>query len=507
MGSLLLFLTEKLPRTEEDVVQGTELPITMARRQIGEAIRQKMDKKNKGVSTKELVCEPFCGCLVCYPSEQVVGWKMGRETRAACLNSSKDKDKDRMTQAACLNSSLIEMNALHRTNNNQHRLGPILSNDQLAAAATEVTAAEEGSLSGNSGNDGLPGNLPTSLRQQNASTLPQNKTGTMQQDIGLVTSELESSKEENEFNSKSSLKQERDRLQGQVDSLKVKVSQIKAKSMTLASNRETRMSRKTTASARLAESRAGLEKHRKILGLLPEGEANLTRLLGIVEKSQGRLLGLKQQWEDHRGGLEKEHQELEEALTVAQRLAGKGKNRGQPSLEEQQEKVTKQLQDAGKEYKRLVRVVEVLRSGESREGHTQRILAIMRQLEKLQLGVDTVITDVKGVQKDINMLNGKLERSFFEICMAMKAKIRNKEPYVEHSMVLLRTLHEESYCMVELVRQVGSVGRETRELQETVRAEKAEQRESKAQLLSNDLKALQAENKNLAKSFQKSNKS
>ena len=45
--SLLLFLTEKLPRTEEDVVQGTELPITVARRQIGEAIRQKMDKKNK----------------------------------------------------------------------------------------------------------------------------------------------------------------------------------------------------------------------------------------------------------------------------------------------------------------------------------------------------------------------------------------------------------------------------------------------------------------------------
>ena len=44
----------------------------------------------------------------------------------------------------------------------------------------------------------------------------------------------------------------------------------------------------------------------------------------------------------------------------------------------------------------------------------------------------------QGVQKDINMLNGKLERSFFEISMGMKAKIRNKEPYVEHSMGLLR---------------------------------------------------------------------
>ena len=47
-------------------------------------------------------------------------------------------------------------------------------------------------------------------------------------------------------------------------------------------------------------------------------------------------------------------------------------------------------------------------------------------------------SNFQGVQKDINMLNGKLERSFFEICMGMKAKIRNKEPYVEHSMGLLR---------------------------------------------------------------------
>ena len=45
---------------------------------------------------------------------------------------------------------------------------------------------------------------------------------------------------------------------------------------------------------------------------------------------------------------------------------------------------------------------------------------------------------LQGVQKDINMLNGKLERSFFEISMGMKAKIRNKEPHVEHSMGLLR---------------------------------------------------------------------
>ena len=91
---------------------------------------------------------------------------------------------------------------------------------------------------------------------------------------------------------------------------------------------------------------------------------------------------------------------------------------------------------------------------------------------------------------------------------------------------------------MELVRQVGAVGRDTRELQETVRCnyhdwgdddagdayghgeteglqqisnclvrvEKAEERELKAQLLVKDLKAIQAENKSLAKKFAQSNK-
>ena len=81
--------------------------------------------------------------LICHSitKSQVVGWKMGRETRAACLNSS--KDKDRMTQAACLNSSLIEMNALLRTSNNQHRLGPILSNDQVGIRCSNFKFTSE----------------------------------------------------------------------------------------------------------------------------------------------------------------------------------------------------------------------------------------------------------------------------------------------------------------------------------------------------------------------------
>ena len=60
------------------------------------------------------------------------------------------------------------------------------------------------------------------------------------------------------------------------------------------------------------------------------------------------------------------------------------------------------------------------------------------------------------MQKDINMLNGKLERSFFEICIGMKAKIRNKEPYVEHSMGLLRLAFHTVVTILALLFPTGT---------------------------------------------------
>ena len=55
--------------------------------------------------------------------------------------------------------------------------------------------------------------------------------------------------------------------------------------------------------------------------------------------------------------------------------------------------------------------------------------------------------------------------------------------------------------MLETVRQCGALGRESRELEEAVRAEMAEGRAGKAKQLSNDLQALQAENKTMAKKY------
>ena len=133
---------------------------------------------------------------------------------------------------------------------------------QLAAAATEVAAAEREQRA-LSGNDGLPGNLPTQLLQPKASTVAQNKAGTPQPDNNNLSQEVTDKKDEQiELSLKSTLKQEREKLQVQVDSLKERVSQRREEGASMASNREKRMSRKTIAVDRVAESQAGLERHR-----------------------------------------------------------------------------------------------------------------------------------------------------------------------------------------------------------------------------------------------------
>ena len=125
---------------------------------------------------------------------------------------------------------------------------------QLAAAATEVAAAEK-EQQALSGNDGLPGNLPTQLLQPKAST-PQPDNNNLSQEV------TDKKDEQIELSLKSTLKQEREKLQVQEDSLKERVSQRREEGTSMASNREKRMSRKTIAVDRVAESQAGLERHR-----------------------------------------------------------------------------------------------------------------------------------------------------------------------------------------------------------------------------------------------------
>merc|ERR1711874_334653 len=147
----------------------------------------------------------------------------------------------------------------------------------------------------------------------------------------------------------------------------------------------------------------------------------------------------------------------------------------------------------------LKREIESLKSGEKpREFYTSRILDLVRQIERLRSGVDQVIEDVKSVQKDINNLNGKLERTFIEITFTMENMINNKEPYIEQSLDITRKIHANASDIVETIRKTGAIGREIRDMESQIKNEESRDLKSKIGKLSQDFTFLQQENASLA---------
>ena len=350
----------------------------------------------------------------------MVGWGLGQQTRNACFPSS-----------------LIETHA-------QLKVGPIeggggqIKLSHLTSAAKQVKAAmtENHKIEDDNVLDRIALNTSVHTIKKVASPVINNsssKKETVDSEKASIRRDIKA-----EVDTKEALRQQKADLSVTVDTLKEELTKKKERTVALKKEQTEYTESKQAVATKLAETVAGVERHRKMLDLLPEGEANLARLLGIVERSRNRLAGLQEQWQQHQEAKQEELRQQEEALAAAGALVARRKQSRKPALKEQLAGVGEQLETAEVEVRRLRRVVETLREGEGRESYTLRIMVILKQLGKLQEGVDAVIADVKVVQKDINMQNGKLERSFFEICLTMKSKLSNKEPHVEQSLNLLR---------------------------------------------------------------------
>ena len=204
---------------------------------------------------------------------------------------------------------------------------------------------------------------------------------------------------------------------------------------------------------KMTKSQQELEKHKKILQLLPNAEENLSKLMTIVQKSKEKLQDLESQWDQHKEGLGTEYEEtISKTRQLEEKYANNPKALG-PSLEEKIEKIREEINSKENLIRNLRKEFDSLKKeGNPREFYTNRILDLNSQIEKLRTGVDKVIMDVKTVQKDINNLNGKLERTFIEISITMENKINNKEPYIEQSLEVTKKIHKNCNEIVEIIR-------------------------------------------------------
>lgn len=231
------------------------------------------------------------------------------------------------------------------------------------------------------------------------------------------------------------------------------------------------------------------------LSLLPDAEVNIEKLQSLIDTSSQRLVSLANQWEQHRVPLIEEYRELREQ-------SSRRVNETQRKLEEIKV-LREKIQNLGLEvrqkeetYKHLVSAYEKLTKDMSRSAYTRRILEIVGNIKKQKAEIDKVLLDTRNVQKEINKLSGKLERTF-TVTDELIFRDAKKDEAIRRAYKCLAALHENCSHLVQIVEETGSIVREIRELEDQIDQENQKQVAATLERITSDYKQMQQENASL----------
>uniref|UniRef100_A0A8D0GVT3 Coiled-coil domain-containing protein 22 n=1 Tax=Sphenodon punctatus TaxID=8508 RepID=A0A8D0GVT3_SPHPU len=161
----------------------------------------------------------------------------------------------------------------------------------------------------------------------------------------------------------------------------------------------------------VSEREQSLRVKGRTVELLPDAENNLAKLQLVVESSAQRIIQLAAQWEKHRVPLIQEFRQLK-ALHDSKELAS---SRRLSEIQELHKRIQAAADEARRKeevYKQLLSELESLPKDVSRSAYTQRILEIVGNICKQKEEITKILLDTKDLQKEINSLTGKLDRTF-----------------------------------------------------------------------------------------------
>ncbi|XP_051915626.1 coiled-coil domain-containing protein 22 [Hippocampus zosterae] len=235
---------------------------------------------------------------------------------------------------------------------------------------------------------------------------------------------------------------------------------------------------------------------KKTVDLLPDAENNIVKLQAVVEASAQRVVNLASQWEKHRAPLIDEHRRLKEICSNQDMESSKKLS----EIKVLHDKIRVSTEEAKKKeeiHKQLVIELESLPEDVSRAAYTQRILEIVSNIKKQKEEITKILSDTKELQKEINSLTGKLDRTF-AVTDELVFKDAKKDESVRKSYKYLAALHENCNQLIQTIEDTGTILREIRDLEEQIDTENGNKTVANLEKILEDYKAIRQENSALA---------
>lgn len=289
--------------------------------------------------------------------------------------------------------------------------------------------------------------------------------------------------------------QELESLREQLASVNHNIEEVEADMKTLGINLMQVETECRQSELSVAEQEQALRLKSRAVELLPDGAANLAKLQLVVESSAQRVIHLASQWEKHRVPLLAEYRHLRKLqdcreLESSRRLA---------EIQELHQSVRAAAEEARRKeevYKQLVSELETLPKDVSRLAYTQRILEIVGNIRKQKEEITKILSDTKELQKEINSLSGKLDRTF-AVTDELVFKDAKKDDAVRKAYKYLAALHENCSQLIQTIEDTGTIMREVRDLEEQIETEMGKKTLSNLEKICEDYRALRQENAGL----------
>ncbi|KAF4518753.1 hypothetical protein B566_EDAN006157 [Ephemera danica] len=284
------------------------------------------------------------------------------------------------------------------------------------------------------------------------------------------------------------LQQEVKNLSSRVENLHSTVRSLAAKAIKAGEDAEA-----VELERRTQEEKFAVQK--KTSELLPEAEVNVGKLQALVEASTQRLVDLANQWERHRAPLVAKYRELREKNSQRESES----QRQAETLRVVRERIRELAEESRAKdqmHKQLTADCEKLTKDVNRSAYTRRILEIIGNIRKQKEEIDKVLADTRQVQKEINQLTGRLDRSF-AVADELIFKDAKREEAARRAYKLLATLHSDCAELVGLVQETGATMREIRDLEDQIETESAKNVSANLERITADLRQMKQESASL----------
>ncbi|KAI0216076.1 Coiled-coil domain-containing protein 22 [Lamellibrachia satsuma] len=231
---------------------------------------------------------------------------------------------------------------------------------------------------------------------------------------------------------------------------------------------------------------------KRTIDLLPEADNNIAKLQEVVDASHQRLTTLNDQWERIRGPLEEEYRSLQ-MLGETQMSETDKKLEEMKEMRMKMKQLASESRSKGELCKQLVSEYEQMTKDVNRSTYTRRILEIVSNIKKQKKEIDKVLRDTRMVQKEINQLSGKLDRTF-TVTDELIFRDAKKDEATRKAYKYLAALHENCSVLAKTVEDTGVIMREIRELEDQIEQESSKKTLSNFERITADYREMKKEN-------------